>query len=118
MTNAVGPPSEEAEAPVRSTAQMRTGRVGWILCVILLLATSWQIITAVGLLMSGAFGAGLRADEVVIWVIVARILLAIALVCCVLAVVSKRWILLSLSIVLTLVLVVMNLLRWNVGVPS
>ena len=83
-----------------------------------LVATGIQTILGMGLLIDGGFGEGLRPDEVAIWAATVRVLLVASITCCVLAMIAKRWVLLSLSGVLTLVLVVMNILRWNVGDPS
>ena len=115
MTDEVGADSEEAGASARSAAQIRAGRVGWILMLIVLLATALQVIIGVGFLLDGAFGGGLHAGEVTGWVMMVRILLAASIACCVLAVIAKRWILFSLALVISLVLVVLNLLQWNVG---
>ena len=118
MTDEVHADSEGAGASARSAAQIRAGRVGWILMLIVLLATAWQVMMGVGFLLDGAFGAGPHADEVTGWVTTVRILLAASIACCVLAVVAKRWILFSLALVISLVLVVLNLLQWNVGALS
>ena len=102
----------------RSPAQIRAGRVGWIFWLILLGVAGWQVMTALGFLLSGAFGGGLYASEIAPWVVISRVLLAASIVCCVLAVIAERWVLLSLTVVITLVSVLMNLVQWNVSGAS
>ena len=99
----------------RSSAQIRTGRVGWILWLILIIATGWQGMNAFGFVLHGAFGGSLYPSEVATWVTIARILLAASIACCVLGVIAERWVLFSLAVVITLVAVAMNLVEWNVG---
>ncbi len=83
----------------------------------MLVATGIQAILGMGLLIDGGFGGGLRPDDVAVWIATVRVLLVASIASCVLAIIAKRWVLSSLSVVLTLVLMVMNILRWNVGGP-
>ncbi|SFR85581.1 hypothetical protein SAMN04487846_0001, partial [Microbacterium sp. cf046] len=46
MTDDAGAHLGGAAVSRRSTAQIRTGRVGWIVWLILLLATGWQVMNA------------------------------------------------------------------------
>ena len=118
MTDDAGAPRDGAAVPRRSRAQIVTGRVGWILCVILLLATGWQVVNALGFLAHGAFGGGLESSEVATWVTTARVLLVASIGCCVLGFIAERWVLFSLAMVITLLALLMNLVQWNVGGAS
>ncbi|WP_243076660.1 hypothetical protein [Microbacterium sp. SS28] len=118
MTDDAGSHLDGAAVSGRSTAQIRTGRIGWFLWLILLIATGWQVMNAFGFLLHGAFGGDLYLSEVATWVTIGRILLVASIVCCVLGVIAERWVLFSLAVVITLVAVVMNLVEWNVGGAS
>jgi hypothetical protein len=114
MTDEIGPRPEGAAAHARPTAQTRVGQVGWILWLILLVATGALTMMGLRLLLGGAFGGGVNASEIAPWVTMTRILLVLSIVCCVLAVIARRWVLFPLSVAIGLVLLVMNLVRWNV----
>lgn len=98
----------------RSVLQVRAGKAGWIVALLVLLGTVWLVLSAFYLVVSHGFGGGVDAEEITTWVTVARVLLVASIACGVLAVIGRRWALLPLSVLIALGLLWLNLGRWNV----